>query len=77
MRLTVLLKIRFGHAQINNPKIGIVENTPNVENTPCQPPACFLVQNFVYSIESLGEIIFHIFKLKKVTLCVWGENNIG
>ena len=27
--------------------------------------ACFLLQNFVYSIDSLGESIFYIFKLKK------------
>ena len=37
----------------------------DVENSLCQPPACFLAQSFVYSIESLGEIIFCIFKLKK------------
>ena len=37
----------------------------NVENSLCQPRACFLAQNFVYSIESLGDIIFRIFKLKK------------
>ena len=36
-----------------------------VENSLYQLPACFLVQDFVYFIELLGEIIFHIFKLKK------------
>ena len=36
-----------------------------VENSLYQPHACFLAQDFIFSIESLGEIIFHIFKLKK------------
>ena len=41
-----------------------------VENSRYQSPACFLVQDFVYSNESLGEIIFHIFLAEKVTLCI-------
>ena len=35
----------------------------DVENI--NPLHVFWVQDFVYFIESLGEIIFHIFKLKK------------
>ena len=37
----------------------------DVKNSLYQPSACFLVQDFIYSIESIEEIIFHIFKLKK------------
>ena len=32
----------------------------DVENSLYQPPPCFLVQDFVYSNDSLGEIIFDI-----------------
>ena len=42
----------------------------DVENSLYQSPASFLVQDFVYSNESLGEIIFHIFLAEKVTLCI-------
>ena len=44
----------------------------DVENSLYQFPACFLAQDFVYSIDSLGEIIFQIFKLKK-ELCAYEE----
>ena len=37
----------------------------DIENSLYHPPASFLVQDFLYSIEPLGEIIFHIFKPKK------------
>ena len=45
---------------MKNPNKGAQNWYPDAENSLYQPPACFLAQDFVYSIESLGEIIFQI-----------------
>ena len=58
--VAVLLNIRFGHTQISVPKMVF-----QCWKQPLSTPASFLVRDLVYSNESLGEMIFHIFKLKK------------
>ena len=58
--VSVLLNIRFGNARISVPKIGML-----MCKTACITPCIFLAQDFVYSNELVGEIVFHIFKLKK------------
>ena len=45
---------------MKNPNKGAQNWYPDAENSLYQPPACFLAEDFVYSIESLGEIIFQI-----------------
>ena len=45
---------------MKKPNKGAQNWYPDAENSLYQPPACFLAQDFVYSIESLGEIIFQI-----------------
>ena len=54
----------FPHApplpNMKNPNKGAQNWYPDAENSLYQPPPCFLAQDFVYSIESLGEIILQI-----------------
>ena len=48
------------HPTMKNPNKGAQNWYSDAENSLYQPPACFSAQDFVYSIESLGEIIFQI-----------------